>query len=48
MDAADEKARKLKRKQLRQQIVDAYINDPEFQQVGTEWDVVALENWPPP
>lgn len=46
--AALEKARELRREQLRGQILAAYRADPEFVRAGTEWDIVSEEGWPEP
>jgi len=47
--AALEKARELRREQLRGEILAAYRADPEFVRgAGTEWDVVSEEGWPEP
>ena len=46
MKAALEKARQIKRAALRQQIVEAYMADPDFvKNAGSEWDAVCLEGW---
>lgn len=49
IEAAVEKARQIKRAALRQQIVDAYMADPDYlRNAGSEWDAVSLEGWPEP
>jgi len=47
MDAATEKARKIRREQLRTGIVEAYEAEPTYlKDVGKEWEAVSIEGWP--